>query len=112
MSSDTALSVRPKYDQLIGLLDTLVKWQTFGTFLTGIERQDIEKIEADSSIKGIDQQKAALFTKWLSVHPEASWQDVLFALEKSQENSLASKVYQKLNTTSLTASNTSQGMYT
>ena len=34
--------------------------------------------------------------KWLSLHPEASWQDVLFALEKSQEYSLASRVYQKL----------------
>ena len=104
------LFVRPQYDQLIELLDTLVNWQKFGTFLTGIERRDIERIEADTSIKGIDQQKAALFTKWLSVHPEASWEDVLFALEKSQEYSLVSRVYQKLNSTLSTASTISQSI--
>ena len=96
--------VQPKYDQLIELLDTLVNWQKFGTFLPGIKSEHIQEIECD--IKKNDQQKAALFTKWLSVHPEASWQDVLFALEKSQEYSLASRVYQKLNTT---LSSVSQG---
>ena len=107
MSVDPLTSVRPKYDQLVELLDTLVNWQKFGTFLPGIKSEHIQVIERD--IRGTDLQKGALFTKWLSVHPEASWQDVLFALEKSQEYTLASKVYQKLNTTSLTASTTSQG---
>ena len=87
--------VQPKYDQLIELLDTLVNWQKFGTFLPEIMSEDIQVIERDN--RGTDRQKDALFTKWLSVHPEASWEDVLFALEKSQEYSLASKVY--LNTT-------------
>ena len=106
--SDPALSVRPQYDQLIELLDTLVNWQKFGTFLTGIKSEHIQVIERD--IRGNDLQKAALFSKWLSVLPEASWQDVLSALEKSQEYSLASKVYQKLNTTSSTTKNISQGI--
>ena len=108
MSVDPLKSVRPKYDQLVELLDTLVNWQKFGTFLPGIKSEHIQVIERD--IRGTDLQKAALFSKWLSVHPEASWQDVLFALEKSQEYTLTSKVYQKLNTTSLTASTTSQGI--
>ena len=106
--SDPALSVRPKYDQLIELLDTLVNWQKFGTFLPGIKSEYIQVIECD--IRGNDLQKAALFSKWLSVLPEASWQDVLSALEKSQEYSLASKVYQKLNTTTSTPKNISQGI--
>ena len=110
MSADPAMSVRPKYDQLIELLHTLVNWQKFGAFLPGIKSEHIQVIERD--IRGTDLQKAALFSKWLSVHPEASWQDVLFALEKSQEYTLASKVYQKLNTTSLTASTTFQGIKT
>ena len=109
MSGDPAMSVRPKYDQLIELLDTLVNWQTFGTFLPGIKSEHIQVIERD--IRGTDLQKAALFSKWLSVHPEASWQDVLLALEKSQEYSLASKVYQKLNITLTMASTISQGIY-
>ena len=104
--SDPAISNRPKYDQLIELLDTLVNWQKFGTFLPGIKSEHIQVIERDIL------QKAALFSKWLSVHPEASWQDVLFALEKSQNYTLASKVYQKLNTTSMTTLTTSQGIKT
>ena len=107
MSGDPAMSVRPKYDQLIELLDTLVNWQKFGAFLPGIKSEHIQVIERD--IRGTDLQKAALFSKWLSVHPKASWQDVMFALEKSQEYTLASKFYQKLNTTSSTVSNNLQG---
>ena len=106
MSADPSMSIRPKYDQLIELLATLVNWQKFGTFLPGIESEHIQVIEREST--RIDQQKSALFMKWLSVHPEASWQDVLFALEKSQEYTLASKVYQAINITSSTASSTSQ----
>ena len=101
------MSVRPKYDQLIELLDTLVNWQKFGTFLPGIKSEHIQVIERDKIEN--DQQKAALFSKWLGVHPKASWQDVMFALEKSQEYTLASKVYQKRNTTSSTGSSNSQG---
>ena len=108
MSGDPAMSVRPKYDLLIELLDALVNWEKFGTFLPGIKSEHIQVIERD--IRGTDQQKAALFSKWLSVHPEASWQNVLFALEKSQEHSLSSRVYQKLNTTLSTASTISQGI--
>ena len=97
--SDPALSVRPKYDQLIELLDTLVNWQKFGTFLPGnIKSEHIQVIERDN--RGNDQQKAALFSKWLSVCPEASWQDVMSALQKSQELALESLVYQKLNISS------------
>ena len=70
------MSIRPKYDQLIELLDTLVIWQKFGTFLPGIKSEHIQVIECD--IRGNDLQKAALSSKWLSVHPEALWQDVLF----------------------------------
>ena len=108
MSADPSMSIRPKYDQLIELLDTLVNWQKFGTFLPGIKSEHIQVIECD--IRGTDLQKAALFSKWLSIYPEASWQDVLFALEKSQEYTLASKVYQAINITSSTTSSTSQGI--
>ena len=100
MSADPAMSVRPKYDQLIELLDTLVNWQKFGTFLPGIKSEDIQVIERDN--RGTDRQKAALFSKWLSVCPEASWQDVVSALQKSREIALQSLIYQKLNISSST----------
>lgn len=87
----------PQFYQLITFLDDLVSWQKFGTFLPGIESKHIKVIECD--IKGTDQQKAALFEKWLRVHPRASWQDVLSALENSEEHTLALKVYRNVNTT-------------
>ena len=98
--SNPPLSIRPKYDQLIELLDTLVNWQKFGTFLPGIKSEHIQVIERDK--KENDQQKATLFSKWLSVCPEASWYDVMSALQKSQELALESSVYQKLNISSST----------
>ena len=45
-----------------------------------------------------------------SHHVDPRWQDVISALEKSQEYSLASKVYQKLSTTPSTTKNISQGI--
>ena len=100
MSVDPAMSVRPKYDQLIELLDTLVNWQKFGTFLPGIKSEDIQVIEHDN--RGTDRQKATLFSKWLNVCPEASWQNVVSALQKSREIALQSLIYQKLNLSSST----------
>ena len=107
--SDPALSVTPEYGQLIEFLDTLVKWQKFGTFLPGIKSEDIQVIELEES--KVDQQKAALFTKWLHVHTNPLWQDVICALKKAQEHALASQIYQKLNTSSSpAASSISQGI--
>ena len=45
-----------------------------------------------------------------SLYVDPRWQDVLSALNKSQEYSLVPKVYQKLNTTSTTAASISQGI--
>ena len=42
MSGDPALSDRPMFDQLIELLDTLVNWQMFGTFLPGIKSEQFK----------------------------------------------------------------------
>ena len=70
MSVDSALSVRPKSDQLIELLDALVNWQKFDFFLSGIKSEHIQVIECDT--RGTDLQKMALFSKWLNVHSEAS----------------------------------------
>ena len=59
MSVDPAMSVRPKYDQLIELLDTLVNWQKFGAFLPGIKSEHIQIIECEN--RRIDQQKLLFF---------------------------------------------------
>ncbi len=52
-------------------LSSLVQWEKFGLQLKGIESQDIETIRrnhpADNAL-----QKQALYTKWLTVCPDAS----------------------------------------
>ena len=45
--SDPSLYIKPHYDQLIELLDTLVNWQKFGTFLPGIKSECIQVIKCD-----------------------------------------------------------------
>ena len=59
--SDPALSVRPKYDQLIELLESLVNWEKFGAFLPGIKSEHIQVIEYEN--RRIDQQKNCSFFK-------------------------------------------------
>ena len=74
------------------------------------EDADINIQEEDGYTALILACQNGLSIKWLHVHPDASWQDVLSALEKSQEYTLASKVYQKINTTSSTTTSISQGI--
>ena len=103
---------QPSEEKLTEYLDRLVSWQKFGIFLPGINSEDIQVIERDHV--GNDRQKAALLTKWLHVHPDASWSDVISALEKSHEHALASEIYQKVNTSSGSSSaqpNTSHSKY-
>ena len=45
-----------------------------------------------------------------SLHVDPRWEDVLSTLKKSQEYSLASKMYQELNTILTTAACTCQGI--
>ena len=71
-------------------LSTLVKWEKFATHLRNIEHHYIEKIKRDN--EGVDQQKRALYGKWLSLCPDASWSDVATALDISEEKTLAEKV--------------------
>ena len=104
---------QPSEEKLTEYLDRLVNWQKFGTFLPGINSENIQVIERDH-FGNTDRQKAALLTKWLHVYPDASWLDVISALEKSHEHSLASQIYLKVNTSSGASSaqsNTSQSKY-
>ena len=88
-------SDRPLFPELSEQLQSLNRWQQFGTFLPGITESIILRIEKEKS-KDIEQQKFALFTEWLRVCPNASWKAVVIALEKANEQTLASKIFQNL----------------
>ena len=74
MSADPSLSDRPKYDQLIELLDTLVNWQKFGAFLPGIKSEHIQvlnmTIEEMTNKKLLFSQNGSVFVQrlfgWMS----------------------------------------------
>ncbi len=75
-------------------LRDLTNWQLFGSFLPGIHSSDITIIENDKD-SDMNNQKIALYHKWLSVCPTASWKDVVNALEKIGELTIAGSVQAK-----------------
>ena len=74
-------------------LDELVEWEKFAWNLKGITQKHIDIVKRDNTT--ISQQKSAILDKWIRVCPDASWKDVVTALEKAEENALAQKVTHK-----------------
>ena len=86
-----SLTVRDLDDHL----RDLVKWKRFALYLPGIDLSDIEVIDIEKR-DDVAEQKLLLFSKWLSVHLKATWQDVVLALEKADEFTIANKLGMKL----------------
>ena len=84
-------TIIPTIHELDDHLKDLVHWELFAIYLPGIDTVDIELIKMDH-IYHIESQKIALFSAWLSRYPRASWKDVVFALEKIQEYTIATKI--------------------
>ena len=76
-------------------LRDLVKWKRFALYLPGIDYSEIQVIDTKNH-GDVPEQKLLLFSKWLSVHPKATWQDVTQALEKADEFTIANKLRIKL----------------
>ena len=81
---------RPDISLLTQWLEPLVEWKPFGRCLPQLTYPDISKIEAEN-VK-IDEQKSALYSKWLSVNPKATWRDVIDALTSKNQNKLAQDI--------------------
>ena len=95
MSHSLSLSSRPTDSELDVELAELVNWQRFATHLTDLTRGDIEQIEQDK--RDVQQQKLELYGTWLRRCPNASWNDIVLALEKSKETTLANVIKMKFN---------------
>ena len=52
-----------------------------------MSEHDILKIEAEHA--KIEDQKLALYSKWLSINPNATWNDVITMLKSLNKNTLA-----------------------
>ena len=81
---------RPDMSLLIQWLDPLVDWKPFARCLPGIKHHDISKIVAEN--RKVDDQKLALYSKWLDIAPNATWKDVINTLKKRRENKLVQDI--------------------
>ena len=81
---------RPEVPLLIQWLQPLVDWKQFGTCLPGMSEHDILKIEAEHA--KIEDRKLALYSKWLSINPTATWNDVITTLTSLKKNKLAQNI--------------------
>ena len=95
---------RPSVQELDQFLNDLVNWERFAIHLPQIEQTDIYIIKRDNPFS-VFAQKQTLFDKWLRVYPNASWDDVVLALEKIGEITLSKSVQcrQKQQLVSLTS---------
>ena len=95
MSDSPSVASRPNESELDIELAELVNWQRFATHLPNLTRGDIEQIEQDN--RDVQQQKLELFGTWLRRCPNASWNNIVLALEKSKQNTLADNIKMKFN---------------
>ena len=84
-------SCKPMLKDLISSLKKLVKWENMALQLPGISDESIiERIKREK--KDVEDMKYAFFSEWLRLYPKATWEDVFFALKKSDENDLAETI--------------------
>ena len=95
MSDSPSVPSRPTESELDLELAELVNWQRFATHLPHLTRGDIEQIEQDN--RDVLRQKLELYGTWLRRCPNASWNDIVLALENSKENTLADVIKTKFN---------------
>ncbi|XP_011408079.1 PREDICTED: uncharacterized protein LOC105315218 [Amphimedon queenslandica] len=65
----------------------------------GIKEHEILKIEKENVT--IEDKKLALYLKWLSVNPKATWRDVIDALTSRNQNKLAQDIKEHIDIDSL-----------
>ena len=82
---------KPEVHLLDKYLKDLVFWEQFALYLPEIKQPHIDTIKREVE-KNIAEQKIALFNKWLQMYPEASWQNVIYALENVDQKTIATNL--------------------
>ena len=95
MSDNLSVPSRPTESELDLELADLVHWQRFATHLPDLTTGDIKQLEQDN--RDIQRQKLELYGTWLRRCPNASWNDIVLALENSKEATLADIIKTKFN---------------
>ena len=87
-SPDHCSMEKPTVLKLVEYLVDLTDWIKFAQHLPGIEERHIDQIKKENRDK-VDEERRALYKKWLEVYPDASWNDVIEALEKAERKDIA-----------------------
>ena len=96
LSGDVELNPGPTIDDQPSCLPfaknlkPLVDWKPFALCLPGITQSHVNII--DRTKRNAHLKKMALHKKWLQVNPQASWRDVITALELCHEDEVAKTV--------------------
>ena len=96
LSGDVELNPGPMIDDepscllFAKYLKPLAGWKPFALCLPGITQSHVNII--DRTKRNAHLKKMALHKKWLDVNPQASWRDVITALELCHEDEVAETV--------------------
>ena len=89
--SNNPSSNRPTEKELNLELKGLLRWKMFALCLPEMEQLDIDEIQQNKQ-ENTEDQKLAVFGTWLRRCVHASWEDVVSALEKIDEKTLAEQL--------------------
>lgn len=82
---------KPIVAEMMEWLHDLVNWEPFAQLLPGMTPAFIEIIKRENR-DYIAGQKIALYSKWLAVHPGATWGHVIDVLERTHNTAIAQNV--------------------
>ena len=75
-------------------LTTITDWYQLGVYLN-LQTHELDKIQQDHAHQGNDRQRLEMLALWLRCTLNASWEDVVSALQQMGENRVAENVRQK-----------------
>ena len=73
-------------------LATVIEWLSLGLNL-GLQQHELAKIERD--YQGNDRRRLQMLNLWLQRTPNATWEDVVDALQQMGENTVAENIREK-----------------
>ena len=77
-------------------LTTITNWYQLGVYLN-LQTHELDKIQQDHAHQGNDRQRMEMLDLWLRHTPNATWDNVVSALQQMRENRVAENVHQKHN---------------
>ena len=88
--SSDVLNVR----NLSSELTTITNWYQLGLYLN-LQTHELDKIQQDHAHQGNDRQRLGMLALWLRHTPNATWEDVVSALQQMEEKRAAENIRQK-----------------